>query len=711
MKKSWKIGIASLSTLIGVILMIIIGYCAKYYLIDRPKELKQAEKVDTTYIKREMSLADFINMPTTEGNAAQDYIKALKIGSEEREDVKLNRVDGMSFMFDTEAKSLDYILAGAQKTDCDFATMEYQTAEGIINFPTPTAVFLLGDSSGRILKPNFLSAPGFAKALAAKGDQYFVLGEVQKARRIYESILIFGHHLELELHRQTPIQLLVGLTISGIGTERLEKFYSYQGNVEKAAKVKEYEAQTRDMRGKVKAKIRAMGDLLFESHKFETSIRILKEDEDAMFRQIAADYLLYIFVPIRINGQFNNLFYRSRASKALEEAIQNDEDQSVRETARNVLYFVRSKPDWKAAFEVKVSPGIFKKRAEELSKQTSDAEMWIARGLSYYRRGQLNEAIDAYKQAINLQPDYAKAHHELGVVYHAKGMLDDAKNEYELFLKFAPNDVYAFVAHDNLGKVYKSKEMYSEAITEYKKAIALKPEYAPAHANLAEPYYLKGLYDEAIAELKLALYIRGYETPEAAHLLLGGVYADREMYDEAIREFKKAIRLKPRFTEAHLLLADAYGVKGMFNEAIAECQEVLELAPNNAEAHGFLGQCYIQKEMIDEAIAESKKVLELEPDNATAHSFLGLSYLKKGMIDEAIAELKKAVKLARNDDLAYYNLACAYSLKNDETQSIESLKKAINLDRKYIQMAEKDKDFDNIRNSLGFQSATKRKWE
>ena len=41
---------------------------------------------------------------------------------------------------------------------------------------------------------------------------------------------------------------MVGVAISNVGTDRLERFYSYQGNVEKAAKVKEYQAQSEEMR-------------------------------------------------------------------------------------------------------------------------------------------------------------------------------------------------------------------------------------------------------------------------------------------------------------------------------------------------------------------------------------------------------------------------------------------------------------------------------
>jgi Flp pilus assembly protein TadD len=63
----------------------------------------------------------------------------------------------------------------------------------------------------------------------------------------------------------------------------------------------------------------------------------------------------------------------------------------------------------------------------------------------------LDEAISEFKKAIGINPNYAKAHH-------------------------------------NLGNIYADKEMMDEAISEYKKAIAININYADAYNNLAWLY-------------------------------------------------------------------------------------------------------------------------------------------------------------------------------------------------------------------------------
>ncbi len=647
MKRAWKIGIPSV--IVGLVLITIIGYCAMYYLIDRPKELEQAESVDMTYIKMEMSPADLIDMPIIEGNAAQDYIKAIKLQGEEMEDVWLKEVEGMRLIYNTEASGLDYILAGARKKDCDFAAMEYQTAEGIVNFPTPTGFPWI------VREPKFSSALRYANALATKGDRYFVLGEVQKAQQIYESILTFGHHLESS--RQTILQFMVGVAVSAIGIERLEKFYSYQGDMEKAAKVKEYKAQSEEMAIKLGLKRGAIR--WFQLEQFEAWIRILKEDEDAMFRRQAARNMLIIFVPVRLH----NLFRRGRAAKALEEAMQSDEDQSVRETARNVLHLVQGKLDKETLSEDMPSidlSEVLKKRAEEGETQTDDAETWLEKGLSYYREEQFDEAIDAYKQAVNLKPDYAEAHRRLGEAYHVKWKVHSPKIKEDL----GPNETDqspSFTRRPELSEMLQERGI---SVEELKNNPELRAKLARESMNRSD----SGRAPEPMRPQK------GVPMTESVDHTMG-------MLEDAKNEYELALKLDP---------------DGVYTFVV----------------HNYLGKLYKDKQMYDEAIAEYKKSIDLKLEYIPAYADLAEAYSAKGLHDEAIAELKRALFISdysylgqqnRTSPVIHYNLARAYSLKNDRAQAIESLKKAVEASRKYIPMAEDDRAFDSIRETPGFQ--------
>jgi tetratricopeptide (TPR) repeat protein len=95
-----------------------------------------------------------------------------------------------------------------------------------------------------------------------------------------------------------------------------------------------------------------------------------------------------------------------------------------------------------------------------------DAEKHLNQGNAYFAQERYQEAIDAYKQAIQIEPDYAEAHYYLGLVY---------------------------------GK----QERYQEAINAFKQAIQIKPDYAEAHYYLGLCYVALGDRGSALEEYKI----------------------------------------------------------------------------------------------------------------------------------------------------------------------------------------------------------------
>ncbi len=63
-------------------------------------------------------------------------------------------------------------------------------------------------------------------------------------------------------------------------------------------------------------------------------------------------------------------------------------------------------------------------------------------GYALSKKGQLDEAIAAYREAIKLEPDFADAHRDLGYALSKKGQLDDAIAAYREAMKLDPQDAY-----------------------------------------------------------------------------------------------------------------------------------------------------------------------------------------------------------------------------------------------------------------------------
>lgn len=134
----------------------------------------------------------------------------------------------------------------------------------------------------------------------------------------------------------------------------------------------------------------------------------------------------------------------------------------------------------------------------EAQKGREGAQKAFERGYQYQTgqgvRRDLRRAVDAYREAIMLDPTYADAYYNLAQVCFDMRRYDLAEWGYTRYLKFQPNDPQA--VHD-LGVVYHKEGKLDDAIRQYRRALELNPDMAQAHYNLGNIYY--GRKREALA--------------------------------------------------------------------------------------------------------------------------------------------------------------------------------------------------------------------
>jgi serine/threonine-protein kinase len=159
----------------------------------------------------------------------------------------------------------------------------------------------------------------------------------------------------------------------------------------------------------------------------------------------------------------------------------------------------------------------------------------------------------------------------------------------------------------------------------------------------------------------------------SAHAVLGFIRLYRLEWPGVLDEFERAIVLNPGDANTHHWYALALSAAGRSGEANSEMKIAQELDPRSLIINANLSWvCYLGGKD-DEAIAQAQKTVALDSSFAVAHGNLGQAYLAKGEYEKALGELKQALTLSGNETSFKAELANAYAVAGKKTEALAIL--------------------------------------
>ena len=199
----------------------------------------------------------------------------------------------------------------------------------------------------------------------------------------------------------------------------------------------------------------------------------------------------------------------------------------------------------------------------------------------------LQEAQRVFERVLEIDPGSVVAKIGIGYAlgtnianYWSTSVQQDVARAQQLLLQALEHDPNSARARVALGLLRRLQSRLEESRIELQKAIALAPHFAPAFWILGTTLMLLGQPDAAILETEKGLRLSpsgaavpiAYTILSQGHLLLGHV-------EQAVELARKACSGNPRLYFTHMCLAAALGLEGSLDEARAALAEAIKLRP------------------------------------------------------------------------------------------------------------------------------------
>ena len=262
----------------------------------------------------------------------------------------------------------------------------------------------------------------------------------------------------------------------------------------------------------------------------------------------------------------------------------------------------------KRIFTLKQEEKTFAERSVEETE-----EGFFAKWLNCFLDGDYEKAIQHCKEEIKKNSDNTSAYIYLAYCYEVLERWADAIEVYKQAIRVNP-DYFDYVVYNRLGNAYSNLGFYDSSIEAYKQAIKIKPNEAILYKNLGLAYFWLKQYKEASSAYKQAIRINPDDAE--SHRLLGLIYGLLGQYQEAFSACKQAIRINPNYCEAYVALGIQYQSIGQTEEAISLYKQAIRINPDYDQSYFSLGMVYSYMGNKGSALEQYKILKNLNRDLA-----------------------------------------------------------------------------------------------
>ncbi len=324
----------------------------------------------------------------------------------------------------------------------------------------------------------------------------------------------------------------------------------------------------------------------------------------------------------------------------------------------------------------------------------NDERVHFMVGSFHYGRTEWQEAIEAYRRALAINPEFAPPYNQLGYALRNLGDFDGAAKALKRYTELIPDEPNPY---DSYAELLMKTGKFRDSIAQYEKALEVNPNFTASYVGMAHDWMFLGEFEKARSALTRALFIAPNDAERRRILLwIASSYAFEGNLERAFVELDKRVEISRKGQDLLTVAGDLYlqgrvlAEYGRADEARAKFDEGLaaaesgwatpEVKENFRRAYIVgLARTALARGDLDTAATEARRYSEaVQRDQVPgqlrqASQLLGLIALARSDWDTAIAELSQS---DMGDPYTLYHLARAYLGKGDRTQGLATLQRA-----------------------------------
>ncbi len=317
--------------------------------------------------------------------------------------------------------------------------------------------------------------------------------------------------------------------------------------------------------------------------------------------------------------------------------------------------------------------GAINKWTELIRQGAADAFSYEQMGIAQKRLGNLQAALDAFRQSVKLDPgsmsalqhkaaleiffaDVPAASETLGLleklgrspnyyILHGdllcvQGKYKEAEDSYRTILATDPHNETALA---RLAFCLLAMGKQDESLSVYRQLSELPPKKAETLSSMGQYWFIQKDFSKAEDFMKKAAATE----PDNLELQirLAGFYIDMSRYKPAITVFKRILHQNPSNLFARKMLIELNLLSGDIKAAKEQLSEMGIDGSKDLEFALLAGKCCLLEHNLPQAASYFQEAIDQEPNLVVAHYLLGVTYLSMGHGNLGKSELIKAVSL------------------------------------------------------------------